>query len=192
MLQIDDTIISLDLIEKKFICDVQKCHGVCCVEGDSGAPLEEEELAQIEDALPEIWDELSEVSQENIRKSGISYIDEEGDLVTTINKGKECVFTLFDEEGTCKCAFEKAYFEGRISFRKPVSCHLYPIRVKEYKDFKGVSYDTWDICEPARIFGQQKGVPLYVFLEEPLIRKFGEDWYKQLKYAAENLKIEKD
>lgn len=191
MLQIDDTIISLDIIEKKFICDLQKCHGTCCVEGDSGAPLEEEELEEIEKALPEIWEDLLDTSKNNIKKNGTSYVDIEGDLVTTINNGKECVFTLFEEDGSCKCAFEKAYFEKRISFRKPISCHLYPVRVKQYSEFKGVNYDTWEICETARLFGETKGIPLYVYLKEPLTRKFGDDWYKQLAYAAENLEITK-
>lgn len=189
MLQIDDTLISLDIIEKKFICDVQKCHGVCCVEGDSGAPLEEDELKEIEEALPVIWDDLLAASKDNIEKNGTSYIDVDGDLVTTINNGKECVFTLFEKDGSCRCAFEKAYFDGRIPFRKPISCHLYPIRVKQYKEFKGVNYDKWDICEAARIYGQKEGVPLYVYLKEPLTRKFGEDWYRQLTYAAEHLEI---
>lgn len=189
MLQIDDTIISLDIIEKKFICDIQKCHGVCCVEGDSGAPLEESELKEIEDALPIIWDDLLDASKENIKKNGVSYVDVDGDLVTTINNGKECVFTLFDKNGTCKCAFEKAHSEGRIPFLKPISCHLYPVRVKQYEEFKGINYDKWEICEAARLFGQKEQVPVYVFLKEPLTRKFGEDWYRQLVYAAENLEI---
>lgn len=186
MLQIDNTIISLDVIEKKFICDLHKCHGICCVEGDSGAPLEDEELLQIEDALPFVWDDLSEQSKTLIDKQGVSYIDVEGDLVTSINNGKECVFTLFDEKGTCQCAFEKAWNEGKIPFRKPISCHLYPIRVKKYRDFVGVNYDQWDICAAAKIFGDRENVPVYVFLKEPLIRKFGEEWYKELCIAADH------
>lgn len=190
MLQIKDTIISLDILEKKFICDISKCHGVCCVEGDSGAPLEKDELEEIEKALPVVWDHLSEQSQKNIKENGTSYVDVEGDLVTNINNGKECVFTLFEEDGTCKCAFEKAWEEGKIAWRKPISCHLYPIRTKQYKHFVGVNYDKWEICEAARIFGEKEGVPLYVFLKEPLQRKFGEEWYEELTIAAEHLKKE--
>lgn len=189
MLQIDDTLISLDIIEKKFICNIPKCHGQCCIDGDSGAPLAEGEKEEIEKALPVVLSELSKEAQRIIKLQGISYIDEEHEEVTSIINGRECVFTLIDKNGNCKCAFEKAWEEGKISFRKPVSCHLYPIRVKQYQDYKGVNYDQWDICKPARVFGEKEGVPLYVFLKEPLIRKFGEDWYAQLVYAAENLKI---
>ena len=186
MLQINKTIISLDIIEKKFICDIQKCHGICCVEGDSGAPLENEELLEIEDALPTIWDDLSEQSKALIEAKGVSYIDQEGDLVTSINNGKECVFTLFDEKGNCQCAFEKAWAEGKIPFRKPISCHLYPIRVKKYRDFVGVNYDQWDICAAARLFGTKESVPVYKFVKEPLIRKFGEEWYKEFLLFVKN------
>lgn len=191
MLQIDDTLISLDIIEKKFICDISKCHGQCCIDGDSGAPIEEEELQLIEEALPVVLPELSKEARRIIKLQGVSYIDAEHERVTSIIHGRECVFTLIDDKGNCKCAFEKAWEEKKIPFRKPVSCHLYPIRVKQYSEFKGVNYDTWDICEPARIFGSKEGVPVYKFLKEPLIRKFGQDWFNQLEYAAENLKIER-
>lgn len=187
MLQIEDTIISLDLIEEKFICDIPKCLGACCIEGESGAPLEQEEVAIIEDLLPEIIDDLSEKSKEVISKEGVATVDQEGDLVTSIVNGKECVFTYFDEKGICNCAIEKAFNEGKTDFRKPISCYLYPVRIKQYKDFRGINIDKWDICKVARELGKKEGVPVYKFLEDPLIRKFGQDWYDQLCYAANNM-----
>ena len=126
MIQIDNTLVSLDVLERQFLCDLSHCKGICCVEGDSGAPLLEEEVGELEKALPVIWDDLAPKAQEIIKKQGVAYIDEEGDLVTSIVNGKDCVFTCYDADGTCKCAVEKAYREGKLSFYKPVSCHLYP------------------------------------------------------------------
>ncbi|MFC0876872.1 DUF3109 family protein [Saccharicrinis sp. FJH2] len=191
MLQIGDTLISLDLFEKRFICDLPACHGSCCVEGDSGAPLTQEEKQIIEDLLPDIWDDLSPEAQKLIKKQGVSYVDGDGDLVTSIIKGKECVFTYFDENGTCKCAIEKAYNEGKSDFKKPVSCHLYPVRVKKYPTFQAVNYDKWEICKPALDLGEKLGVPIYKFVKDALIRKFGEDWYNELNIAAVELAKQK-
>lgn len=184
MLQIDDTIISMDVIESKFICDLCKCKGQCCVDGDSGAPLEQEENDKINEILPLIWDGLSPKAQALINEQGISYRDYDGELVTSIINGKECVFTYFDENGVCKCAIDSAYREGRISVPKPISCHLYPIRLQKYRDFTAVNYHKWSICAPAVKFGKKEGVALYKFLKEPLIRKFGEQWYEQVCEAA--------
>ena len=184
MLQIDDTIISMDLIESQFICDLCKCKVQCCVDVDSGAPLEQEENDKINEILPLIWDELSPKAQALINEQGISYRDYDGELVTSIINGKECVFTYFDENGVCKCAIDSAYREGRISVPKPISCHLYPIRLQKYRDFTAVNYHKWSICAPAVKFGKKEGVALYKFLKEPLIRKFGEQWYEQVCEAA--------
>ena len=184
MLQIGDTIISMDVIESQFICDLCKCKGQCCVDGDAGAPLEEEEYDKINEILPIIWDELSSKAQELITKQGISYRDYDGELVTSIIKGKECVFTYFDENGVCKCVLDTAYRDGRISFPKPISCHLYPIRLQKYKDFTAVNYHNWSVCNPAVKLGKKEGVALYKFLKEPLIRKFGEEWYMEVCEAA--------
>ena len=178
MLQIGDTIISMDVIESQFICDLCKCKGQCCVDGDAGAPLEEEEYDKINEILPIIWDELSSKAQELITKQGISYRDYDGELVTSIIKGKECVFTYFDENGVCKCVLDTAYRDGRIS------CHLYPIRLQKYKDFTAVNYHNWSVCNPAVKLGKKEGVALYKFLKEPLIRKFGEEWYMEVCEAA--------
>lgn len=193
MIQIEDTLISLDIIEKAFICDLGQCKGACCVEGDSGAPLEGNEFQIIKKILPEIWDDLSPEAQEVIKKQGVGYIDQEGEIVTSIVNGRNCVFTCYDEKGICKCAIEKAYREGRIDFQKPVSCHLYPIRVARYNTFRALNYNKWKICKPAEILGKKAGVPLYKFLKEPLIRKFGEAWYAELeKVAAEWEKQKRD
>lgn len=188
MLQIGETLISLDILEKKFICNLEKCKGACCVEGESGAPLLQDEVLEIESVLDEIWDDLSPKAKALIDKQGVAYVDSEGDLVTSIINGKECVFTYFEADGTCKCAIEKAFNEGKSEFRKPSSCFLYPIRLKQYEHFMAVNYDTWDICKPALVLGEKIGTPLYQFLKVPLTEKFGKDWYDELCLAAEALK----
>ncbi len=191
MLQIDDTIISLDVLETQFICDLCKCKGQCCVDGESGAPLEKEENDKINEILPIIWDELSVEAQALIEVQGISYKDYDGELVTSIIKGDECVFTYFDEDGVCKCVIDKAYREGRITVPKPISCHLYPIRLQKYPNFTAVNYHKWSVCKPAVELGEREGVELYKFLKEPLIRKFGEKWYNELCDTVELLEKEK-
>ena len=188
MIQIQQTLISDDIFEEEFICDLCRCKGQCCVDGDSGAPITKEEYTEINEILPEIWDDLSPKAQELINEQGIAYTDYDGELVTSIINGEECVFTFFDENGGCKCAIDNAYREGRISVQKPISCHLYPIRLKEYEEFTAVNYNRWSICEPAVELGRKNSVPLYRFLKEPLIRKFGEDWYNEVCEAADLLK----
>lgn len=187
MLQIDDTIISLDLLDEYFVCNLAACKGECCIEGDAGAPLEDHEIEKIQEILPLIWDDLTEQSKELINLQGISYIDEEDESVTSIVNGRECVFTYFDESGTCKCAIEKAFREGKTDFPKPISCHLYPVRVQKYKNFRAVNYHRWKICNCAIDLGGKMKVPLYQFLKEPLQRKFGHDWYEQLTIAAQEI-----
>jgi hypothetical protein len=191
MFQIDNTLVSLDLFEGRFLCDLSQCKGICCIEGDSGAPLLESEVPKLEKVLPVIWDDLSPEAKVVIEKQGVYYIDEEADLVTSIVNGKDCVFTCYDADGTCKCAIEKAYRAGKIDFYKPVSCHLYPIRVTEYDKFSAVSYSRWDICRAAEICGKREDVPLYKFLKEPLIRRFGEKWYAELETIAEEWEKQK-
>ncbi|MDD3188501.1 MAG: DUF3109 family protein [Fermentimonas sp.] len=184
MIQIQQTIISDDIFKEHFICDLCKCKGQCCVDGESGAPLEQHEFEDINEILPEIWGDLSPAAQDLINEQGIAYTDYDGELVTSIIKGRECVFTYFDENGVCKCAIDNAYSEGRINVQKPISCHLYPIRLKEYVEFTAVNYHKWSVCEPAVDLGRQKGLPLFRFLKEPLIRKFGENWYNEVCEAA--------
>ena len=186
VLQIGNAIVSLDVIEKKFICDFAKCKGACCIEGDSGAPLDEDEKVILEEIYPDIKEYLNEKGIAEIEKQGTSVIDSDGDLVTPIINDKECVYTVF-ENGLALCGIEKAFLYGKIKYRKPISCSLYPIRIQKYEEFDAVNYNKWNICAPARDLGYKMGTPVYKFLKEPLIRKYGEDWYKELEYAAENL-----
>lgn len=187
MIQIKDTLISEDIFETCFVCDLGKCKGMCCVEGDAGAPLTHEEYEAIKDVLPEIWDGLSPKARELIEKQGIAYIDDDGELVTSIIKGRECVFTYFDADGVCRCAIDNAFREGKISVQKPISCHLYPIRLRKYDDFTALNYDRWSVCRPALRLGKKTGIKLYQFLKEPLICKFGEEWYQEVCQIAELL-----
>jgi hypothetical protein len=185
MFQIGDTVVSRDVIEEDFFCELNACKGICCVEGDAGAPVENDELPLLNKILPIVWDDLSPAAQAIIKKQGVAYIDDDGEYVTSIVDGKDCVFTCYDERGNCLCAIEKAYRKGLTDFYKPVSCHLYPIRVAGYKDFKAVNYHHWDICKAATTLGKSKSIKIYQFLKEPLIRKFGEEWYEQLCLAAD-------
>lgn len=187
MIQIKDTLISEDIFETCFVCDLGKCKGMCCVEGDAGAPLTHEEYEAIKDVLPKIWDDLSLKARELIEKQGIAYIDDDGELVTSIIKGRECVFTYFDADGVCRCAIDNAFREGKISVQKPISCHLYPIRLHKYDEFTALNYDRWSVCRPALRLGKKTGIKLYQFLKEPLIRKFGEEWYQEVCQIAELL-----
>ncbi|QIK61400.1 DUF3109 family protein [Dysgonomonas sp. HDW5A] len=188
MIQIDDAIVALDIIEENFICDLSACKGECCVEGESGAPLENEEVEIIEKVLPLIWDDLSPKAQEVINKQGVAYQDRDGDMVTSIVNGKDCVFTYYDEKSVCKCAIEKAYREGKTDFYKPISCHLYPIRLEKFREFTAVNYHRWRICKAAVLLGNKEGLRIYQFLKEPLIRKFGDAWYNELCIAADEYK----
>ena len=146
MLQIDDTIISLELLDESFVCDLEICKGNCCIEGDDGAPLENSEIQKLETLIPLIWDDLTEKSKEVIRIQGVFYIDDDGEPVTSIVNGAECVFTYTDDSGICKCAIEKAYREGKTDFYKPISCHLYPVRLQHYNDYIAVNYHRWSVC----------------------------------------------
>ncbi len=185
MLEIGKTIVSFDVLEEHFLCDLMKCKGACCVEGDSGAPLTEEEAAEIEKVYSEFEEYLPEKHKAEVKKQGFSSIDEDGDLVTPLVDNRQCAYTFTDEKDILKCAIEKAFFEKKINFRKPVSCHLFPIRITEYKRFDAVNYQQIDICKPGRECGKGQQLPLYKFLKEPLIRKYGEKWYEQLTIAAE-------
>jgi len=186
MLQIGDTLVSLDLAERFFCCDLDACHGECCIEGDAGAPITENEKKELERLLPEINDELLPQAQEVIRQQGVSYVDEEGDMVTSIIDGRNCVFTCFAPGGMCQCAIEKAYRDGRVAMRKPISCYLYPLRITEYPSFTAVNYHRWKICRPAEALGRKLGLRLYQFLKEPLIQRFGKEWYDELCLACES------
>ncbi len=185
MLQIQDTLVSLDVVERFFCCDLEKCLGECCIEGDAGAPISDEEKEEIERVLPQVWDYLLPAAKKAIEEEGVAYRDIEGDLVTQIVEGKNCVFSCYGSDGMCLCAFEKAFREGKIDFYKPISCHLYPLRIKEYPTFTAVNYHRWKICKCAEVLGRAKGIRVYQFLREPLIRRFGQEWYDELALTCE-------
>ncbi len=185
MLQIKDTLISLDLVERYFCCDLDSCLGECCIDGDAGAPISEDELRKLEEVLPAVIDDLLPAARREIEENGVAYVDCEGDLVTSIVDGRNCVFTTYGPGGMCMCALEKAWREGRIDFMKPMSCHLYPVRIREYDGFTAVNFHRWKICKCAEILGRKNGIRAYRFLEEPLVRRFGREWYDELVEAAD-------
>lgn len=184
MLQIGDVLVSLDLAERFFCCDLDRCLGQCCVEGDAGAPITRREYELLEKIAPGIRKDLSPKAKEVIDAQGVGYIDEEGDLVTSIVDGRDCVFTCYAPGGKCLCAVEKAYRLGACSFRKPKSCYLYPLRITEYPTFTAVNYHRWKICRSAESNGRRLGIRLYQFMKEPLIERFGSDWYDELCEAC--------
>lgn len=178
----------MDVFDIMFACDYKACKGICCVEGDSGAPLSKGEREMLEKHLPTIRHLLAPRALEIIEEQGVSYFDEDGDEVTSIVNGQDCVFTTYDEEGNCMCAYEKAYYEGKIDWIKPISCQLYPIRLTEYADFTAVNYHKWSVCKCALKKGRKEGTRVYQFLKGPLTRAFGEEWYAKLEIAAEEIK----
>lgn len=186
MIDIENTVISSDVISCHFACDLSACKGACCVHGDSGAPLEKDEAESLEQLLPKIIPYLSQRGIDAIAVQGTSTIDAENDTVTPLIEGKECAYVVF-ENGIARCGIEKAYLDGAIMFRKPSSCHLYPVRIKKYKEFDAVNYDRWEICAPAIKNGTRMRLPLYRFVRNALIDRYGETWFSQLdRIAQEN------
>lgn len=183
MIQIDKVLVSDDVFSKKFLCDLAACKGACCVEGESGAPLEADEIGVLEDSLDDIRPYMRKEGIDRVDEVGVFTIDTDGDYVTPLVNGAECAFVHFDKGGIAKCAIETAYRAGKTDFLKPVSCHLYPIRVTELKDFTALNYHHWPICDPARACGAKVDLTVFRFLREPLIRKFGEDFFEQLEEA---------
>ncbi|MDD2381110.1 MAG: DUF3109 family protein [Mariniphaga sp.] len=188
MIEIGRTIISRAVLEQYFTCNLQKCKGSCCMEGDSGAPLTPEEAKLIENDYHLFEKYLPQEHRLAIQEQGFSMIDDDNDLVTPLVNNKQCVYSFFDDEDILKCSIEKVFFEGLTQFRKPISCHLFPIRITEYKQFDAVNYEELEICKPGRKCGQTKQVKLYQYLKEPLIKKYGEEWYKELEIADQYLK----
>ncbi len=193
MIQVGNVIVSPDVFIECFCCDLEACGGACCVEGESGAPLLEEEIAQIEDALDETWPLLSASAQSVIDRQGVATIDTDGDLVTSIVGGKDCVFTC---QGQCKAVGEHTVkssvtlcaIEKTCGF-KPISCALYPIREKRLSNgLTGINVHRWSVCEGARKKGREEGLRVYEFLREPLVRRFGEAWYDELCTVAKELR----
>lgn len=179
MIEVQHTLLSDDIFEKKFVCNLSKCKGICCVEGDSGAPLEKEEVEILEKIYPKIEPFLREEGKEAIRKQGTSVVDIDGEEVTPLINHKECAYVVFDENLTALCGIELAYLAGKVDFIKPISCHLYPIRVTRYKNFEALNYDKWSVCSPACDLGETLQISVLDFLEKPLKRKYGDAWFKE-------------
>ena len=188
ILEVGGILISSDILTECFCCDYEKCRGMCCIEGDAGAPVTLDEIGGIEDALDTVWPDLSAQAQAVIDQQGVAYTDQEGDLVTSIVGGKDCVFTCYDGDN-CLCALEKAFRGGKTKFCKPISCALYPIRAKTFADGTvALNYNRWKICADAVKKGQSLDMPVYQFLKEPLTRRFGAEWYDELCSVADELR----
>ena len=198
ILEVGGVLISSDILTERFCCDLTACHGQCCVEGDAGAPVTLDEIAELEDCMDEAWGDLAASAQAVIDQQGVAYTDQEGDLVMSIVNGKDCVFTYYGDltmdDGTtvdhcCLCALEKAYRAGKTRFCKPISCALYPIREKRFEGgLVGLNYNRWTVCRDAIKKGKELDFPLYQYLREPLIRRFGEAWYEELLVLVDELK----
>lgn len=184
IIQVGDVLLSPDIFTEHFCCDYEKCKGICCIEGDAGAPVTMDEIASIEESLGEVWSDLSASAQSVIDRQGVAYSDLDGDLVTSIVAGKDCVFTCYDGD-KCLCALEKACRSGKTSFIKPISCALYPIREKRLSNgMVALNYHQWEVCKDARALGKKLNMPVWQFLKEPLIRRFGKEWYEELSLTA--------
>lgn len=187
MFQLGKTIVSEAIIEKDFVCNLSACKGACCIDGDAGAPLDKEEVEILKEVYPKVKPFLRPEGIDAIEKQGTHITTDFGDLETPLIEGADCAYVIFDEKNTALCGIEEAYNQGEIPWKKPVSCHLYPIRVKQYSEFAAVNYDQWDICDDACTLGKELQVPVYKFVKEALIRKFGEDWYLELEKVASKM-----
>ncbi|WOC52780.1 hypothetical protein BPO_2133 [Bergeyella porcorum] len=186
MIQIEDKLISEDIFSEEFVCNLSKCKGACCVEGDVGAPLDKEETQILENIFDKVKPYLRPEGVKALEEQGTWTIDPmDGDFVTPMVNGAECAYVIFDEKGVTKCGIEKAYEEGAVDWQKPISCHLYPIRITEYSTFTALNYHEWNICSDACQLGKELKVPVYKFLKTPLIRKYGDAFYTVLSEAAE-------
>jgi hypothetical protein len=185
MIIVQNAYLSDDIAEKMFVCDLERCKGACCTEGDSGAPLDETELPVLQDIFDKVKPYLTPQGLRAIEEQGKYVIDDDEEYATPTVGSRECAYATFDEKGILKCAIEQAYLAGEIDYRKPISCHLYPIRVTQYDQFDALNYHRWQICDPACSLGKSLRVPLYRFLKEPLTRKYGQAWYEELLKAIE-------
>lgn len=184
MIEVGHVLVHEDLIKNDFVCNLTKCKGICCVEGDAGAPLAANETNILKEILPKVKPYMTEAGIKAIEQQGTHVVDADGDLTTTcVDGNKECAYVTW-ENGITKCAIEKAFEQGEVDWKKPISCHLYPIRTTQYPEFEVLHYDRWHICHDACTFGKELGVPVYQFLKDPLTRKYGEEWYKELELAA--------
>ncbi len=187
LVEIGDKVVSTQIFERKFVCDLNACKGACCIEGDAGAPLTLDEVDVLEDSLEAIKPYMREEGLKAVEEQGVFYMDQDNEPVTTLVNEAECAFVYLDEKGITKCSVEQAYLDGKTDFKKPISCHLYPIRVKQFDDFTALNYDVWSICSDACSLGEQLGVPVFQFLKEPLIRAFGEEFYSELEVVAKEV-----
>lgn len=187
MFQLHKTIVSEEILEKEFVCNLSACKGACCVDGDAGAPLDEEETRILAEIYPKIKPFLRPEGIKAIEEQGTHVVSDFGELETTLIDGKDCAYVIFDRK-TALCGIEQAYNQGLVDWKKPVSCHLYPIRVKEYSDFSAVNYHKWHICDDACSLGKELEVPVYKFVKEALVRKFGQQWFEDLEKVAQDLK----
>ena len=186
MIKVGDVLVSDDIKSVEFVCHLEKCKGACCVEGDLGAPLEDNELEMMKSIQKAVKPYLTAEGREAIKRQGPYILDEDGDYSTPTIKGRECAYAIYDKQGVLKCGIEQAYLDGKIAYRKPISCHLYPIRITKTKDFEAVNYHKWSICSAACSYGKSLQVPLYKFLKDPLVRKYGDQWYTDLVTALES------
>lgn len=192
IIEIGDKLVSDEIFEKEFVCNLGACKGECCVSGDDGAPLTLEEVSLLEDNLDAIKPYMTEEGKGAIERNGVFYMDNDNEPVTSLVKGAECAFVFYDNDGITKCSVEQAYRDGKTEFNKPISCHLYPIRVQKFKSFTALNYDRWPICKDACTLGEELGVPVFKFLKEPLIRAYGTPFYEKLEAAAIELEKSKD
>ncbi len=189
MIIVDDVLVADEILNKQFICDLTRCKGGCCVEGDAGAPLEKEELKEVKAAFSVIKDEMTEAALKEVEQTGTHTIDDDYSYVTPTVGNGICVYGYYDEQGIVKCLIEKAYNEGKIAFKKPISCHLFPILYTQTPAAEFLNYEPRKkLCAPACSLGEKLQVPVYQFLKEPLIRKFGEDWFNALEHIDKHLK----
>ncbi len=187
MFQIGKTIVSEEILINDFVCNLTACKGGCCVDGDAGAPLSKEETLILEEIYETVKPLMRKEGIEAVEQLGIHVVGTDGDLETPLINNQECAYVIFDGK-TALCAIEQAYNQGLVKWKKPVSCHLYPVRVKDFTEFSAVNYDRWDICDDACTLGKSLEVPVYQFVKEALIRKFGKDWYSELELVATEFK----
>lgn len=187
MFQLGKTLISEEIIKNDFLCNLSACKGACCIDGEAGAPVEPEEREIMEKIYPKVKTYLRKEGIAAIEAQGVYITRENGEIETPLINEADCAYVTFDEKGTALCAIEEAYNQGDIDWKKPVSCHLYPVRVQEYSSFSAVNYHRWEICDDACSLGKELQIPIYKFVKEALIRKFGEDWYEELLVVAKDI-----
>jgi len=187
MFQLGKTLVSEEIIKNDFLCNLSACKGACCIDGEAGAPVEPEERAIMEEIYPKVKPYLRKEGIDAIEKQGVYITRENGEIETPLINDADCAYVTFDDRGIALCGIEEAYNQGDISWKKPVSCHLYPVRIQEYSSFSAVNYHRWEICDDACSLGAELQVPIYKFVKEALIRRFGEDWYQELEVIANEI-----